>query len=278
MTGKIFILGVGAQKSGTTWLSSELKKLNVCFPFGKEAHVWNNVEKSNLGKNNIALLDKKAKKKQKRVLNSIKNPGNYFKICEKIFLDQGCPIADVTPIYCSLDRLTLCRIREGLKGIDFSIKVLFIARDPFSRVWSMHRMSVKRRLKQNPERVDLILPEVAHKALLKGHLSEANQVRTAYEKILPKLYDVFAAEEIGVFFYENLFSMNTYQSICEFLCLSPAAPPTFHDVRNSSTDIERPPAEIQREIVQGYRETYEYMRKAFPIVRSLWSESLLLLD
>ena len=109
-------------------------------------------------------------------------------------------------------------------------------------------MSVKRRLKQNSERVDLILPEVAHKALLKEYLSEANQVRTAYEKILPRFFDVFAADEIGVFFYENLFSMNTYQSICDFLCLT-AAVPSFSDVRNASTGIVKPPTEIQREII-----------------------------
>ena len=132
-------------------------------------------------------------------------------------------------------------------------------------------------LKKNPERVDLTLPEVAHKALLRNYSSKANQVRTAYEKILPKLFDVFAADEIGVFFYENLFSMDTYQSICDFLCLAPAVP-SFDVVRNTSTYIEKPSTEIQREIVQGYRGTYEYMRNAFPIVRSLWSDSLLLLD
>ena len=36
-----------AQKGGTTWLSSELRQLNVNFPFGKEGHVWTNVEKIN---------------------------------------------------------------------------------------------------------------------------------------------------------------------------------------------------------------------------------------
>lgn len=277
MTEKTYILGVGAQKAGTTWLAAELKKLNVRFPFGKEAHIWNNVEQSNFDQKNIALLAIKSKTKQKRVLNSIKNPENYFKLCEQNFLNYGCPIADITPIYCSLDRPTLCRIRDGLKGMGFAIKVLFIARDPFSRVWSMQRMDIKRRLKRNPERVDLMLPEVAHKALLRDFMSEPNKIRTAYEKILPKLFDVFAADEIGLFFYEDLFSMNTYQSICDFLRLAPAVP-SFDVARNVSTVIEKPPTEIQREIVQGYRETYEYMSNEHPIVRHLWKNSFLLLD
>ena len=43
---KIFILGVGAQKAGTTWLHSQLSTNNsIDFGFRKEYHVFDTIEK-----------------------------------------------------------------------------------------------------------------------------------------------------------------------------------------------------------------------------------------
>ena len=274
MGNKLFILGVGAQKGGTTWLSSELRKLNVVFPFGKEGHVWTNVEKetNNIEPENIPLFLNKTKIIKQRILQSIERPERYFDICDDVFLDHNCPIADITPIYCSLEKQTLFRIREGLTKHGFTVRVLFIARDPFSRTWSMHRMGIKRRLRRHPEQTWLARPENAHKNFLEAHLNDFQQVRTRYEKILPNLFDVFLPEEIGIFFYENLFSMDTYFSLCNFLCL-PASTPAFDSIRNGSVAVPQPPINIQRVVINSYKETYEYMRESFPVVNSLWSES-----
>ena len=279
MAKKTFILGVGAQKGGTTWLSSELRKLNVVFPFGKEGHVWSSVEKAkiNINPESIPLLLHKKKFVQQRILASIDNPDHYFDICDAVYLDRCSPISDITPIYCSLQKPTLCRIREGLLKKGFSVKVLFIARDPFSRAWSMHRMGIKRKLNRNPEEIEHALPENAHKNFLATHLSESQQVRTRYEKILPRLFDVFAPHEIGIFFYESLFAMDTYLSICNFLSLS-AATPAFDNIRNKSTLVSKPPIEIQKVVVNSYKETYEYMGEAFPVVQTLWGNSYRLVD
>ena len=279
MNKKLFILGVGAQKGGTTWLSCELRKLNVLFPFGKESHIWTNVEKMNnkIEPENIPLLFDKKEVIQRRILRSIECPDQYFDICDAVFLDRKCPIADITPIYCSLEKQTLLRIREGLIKKGFAVRVLFIARDPFSRMWSMHRMGIKRRLRRHPEQKWLARAENAHKNFIEDHLKDFQQVRTRYEKILPNLFDVFLPDEIGIFFYENLFSMDTYSSLCNFLCL-PASTPAFDSIRNGSTEIPQPPINIQRVVINSYKETYEYMRESFPIVNSLWSESYNILD
>lgn len=276
---KIFILGVGAQKAGTTWLASELSKLNVDFPFGKEGHVWTSIEKgnTNIDPENIPLLLDKKKNVQQRVLASIETPDKYFDICDAVYLSQNRPISDITPIYCSLEKRTLCRIREGLINRGFTVRVLFIARDPFSRTWSMHRMGIKRQLRNNPEQIWRADPENAYKNFLASHLSEFQQVRTKYEKILPKLFDVFSRDEIKIFFYENLFSTDTYFSICNFLGL-PAAAPAFDRIRNKSTELPSPPINIQRVVVNSYKPTYEYMRQTFPVVQRLWADGYGLVD
>lgn len=279
LSKKIFVLGVGAQKGGTTWLASELHKLGVAFPFGKEGHIWTSVEKMNtkIVPENIPLFLNKKKVVQRRILRSIENPGQYFDICDAVFLARNCPIADITPIYCSLEKSTLCRIREGLLKHGFTVRVLFIARDPFSRTWSMARFGISRKLRENPEEMWRARPENAYEKYLKNHLSDSQQVRTRYEKILPNLFDVFSPDEIGIFFYENLFSMDTYLSICNFLSESPATP-AFDDIRNQSIVLPKPPINIQKVVVNSYKDTYEYMRENFPVVQRLWSESYGLID
>ena len=179
----------------------------MVFPFGKEGHVWSSVEKSsiNIDPASIPLFLDKKKIVQQRVLASIDNPDLYFDICDAVSLDQCSPISDITPIYCNLKKPTLRRIREGLLKKYFTIRVLFIARDPFSRAWLMHRMDIKRKLKRYSERTEHACPENSYKNFMATHLNDYQQVRTRYKKILPRLFDVFAADEIGIFSMKAFF-------------------------------------------------------------------------
>lgn len=273
---KLFILGVGAQKGGTTWWSSKCNELGVYFPFGKEGHIWNNVELSNINPEKIALFNRKKEHIQQRILACIKDSEQYFKICGSISLKRNCPIADITPIYCSLNEATLSRIREGLIEQGFAVRVLFFARDPVSRAWSMHRMGIKQRLRIDPENKKLLLPENAYKSFARTYSTPYQQIRTRYELTLPRLFNVFKQDEVKVFFYENLFCMKTYELICEFLGLTPANP-RFDDVRNASPVIGDLPVDIARMVADCYSETYEYMRQIYPFVDDLWSDSCLFL-
>ena len=126
-------------------------------------------------------------------MQSRERPERYFDICDDVFLDHNCLIADITPIYCSLEKQTLFRIREGLTKHGFTVRVLFIARDPFSRTWSMHRMGIKRRLRRHPEQTWLARPENAHKNFLEAHLNDFQQVRTRYEKYY-QIYLMFSCQ------------------------------------------------------------------------------------
>jgi|GEM_PF-4524300 len=274
---RLFILGVGAQKGGTTWWSNKCKELGVIFPFGKEAHIWNNVELSNANPEKIALFYSKEKNIQHKILSCVQDPEQYFKICGSISLNRNCPIADITPIYCSLKEATLSRIRKGLIEQGFTVRVLFFARDPLSRAWSAHRMGIRRRLRENPEKKELLLPGNAYESFAREYLKPYQQIRTRYELILPKLFNVFKQDEIKVFFYENLFCMNTYELICEFLGLSPANT-SFSDIPNPSPAVGELPTKIASMVANYYGETYKYMQQFYPCVDTLWSDSYLLLS
>ena len=275
---KIFVLGLGAQKGGTTWLARELRRQNVKFPFGKEGHVWNSIEGGVVNVEHVPLFDIKKDVQKKRILDSINDSDQYFEIASNVAVDTNCPVADITPAYCGLSQATLEKIRLGLLGKGFFVKVLFIARDPLSRVWSMHRMGVKRK-KRSLLGQAIYSPssEEVHAGLVKNFNSGYQKVRTQYEKTIEKIRMVFADEEFEILFFESLFTVDVYEAICSFLAIE-CGSPSFDVAANVSPEFANPPEYLQRTIVNYYRSTYEYMAEKYPEVKFLCRESFNLLE
>lgn len=273
----IFILGLGTQKAGTTWLARELRACNVVFPFGKEAHVWDSIEEHRHQNEEIPCLDSKNKTKANRVRRSVNTPSEYFEICRNINKSRNLPIADITPNYCCLKKETLQHIKDQLTENKFKVRALFLARDPFSRIWSMQRMGIKIKERKGEKNIDnLLKPSNMHQQLLSNHFKDYQRKRTQYEEIIPKLSAVFSAEELKIFFYENLFTQATYNEICNHAELAPGAP-NFTQIDNQSPTIKAPPQETKQAIISSYKATYTYMHKHFPITSKLWRSSLELL-
>ena len=52
-------------------------------------------------------------------------------------------VGDITPSYSGLDSKTLNSIKENLQARGFTIKLLFLMRDPLERIWSACRMTAR---------------------------------------------------------------------------------------------------------------------------------------
>ena len=157
MTEKVFILGIGAHKAGTTWLADQFKKAGAKFPLGKEAHIWDYVQKQETGE--IAgrgrwLIKTKPKRSRAKSVSREKekirkNPSSYSSYYYNFAVQNNVSfVGDITPLYSALSLETLARIRRGLVDEGFQAKVFFSARDPYSRVWSAIRFELKRKHKK----------------------------------------------------------------------------------------------------------------------------------
>ena len=104
-------IGIGAQKSGTTWLYKALSLSPlVKFPGGKEVHFWNaNYEKGL----------------------------NWYK---SLFKDPGCIHGDITPAYGILPRNIIAEVYQNFPHA----RLFFIMRNPLERAWSSALMALKR--------------------------------------------------------------------------------------------------------------------------------------
>jgi hypothetical protein len=165
---KIFILGVGAQKCGTTWLHSQLVR-NACVDMGfaKEYHVFDAFSVPVCASIRTGLIDKILAKNSNGKLGSnaretcllakrlsfIDNTENYFDYFDYLFLKNPDvqAVGDITPSYSMLDAQMFRHIKTGLEARGFAVKVVFLMRDPVERVWSMLRMD--RRLSQKKRRI-----------------------------------------------------------------------------------------------------------------------------
>ena len=133
MTRPTFLLGVGAQKSGTTWLWRAINQQSFSnMGFTKEYHIWD-ARNSELSKQFRLTEQKINTPQQKTRLEMQRDPKAYVKNFQSLVDDQKTLTGDITPAYAFLDEETFREIRELLEKAAFEIRVIFLMRDPVER-------------------------------------------------------------------------------------------------------------------------------------------------
>ena len=186
---KIFLLGVGAQKCGTSWLSKYLASFkNTNFGCSKEYHVWDAIMETPLNYPfKVNISDLKSKNQTYEILRyAMQNfegvyEGYFSNLCSANINVTG----DITPTYALLKKNSLNIIKRRLESAGFDIKVIFIMRDPFERILSQARMHVnKRRTKYSAERL-------VRDSLENDEIWHGMNVRTQYQNTIRNLESVF---------------------------------------------------------------------------------------
>jgi hypothetical protein len=111
------LIGIGAQKAGTTWLYECLRALpGIAFPHGKEAHAWD--AGAGVGEAEAAA---------------------WSDALARVSADGGLA-CDITPAYAMLDEATIRRVRTHAP----EARLVMLLRDPVERAWSAARMAFAR--------------------------------------------------------------------------------------------------------------------------------------
>lgn len=275
----MFLLGVGAQKAGTTWLHHYLSGYSEAdLGFMKEYHVWDRLTvpelkgyrarpvsltmkerlQMALWRHGLTEVDRPLVRKAMR-----SDPNRYFDYFRRL-LRRGVSITgDFTPSYNSLPAETMQRIRSGFERRGVKVKAVFLMRDPVERCWSSVRME------QRPGR-KLDGTEAEDDALLLAASEDPEyRIRSDYPRTLRNLRDVFAAEDLHVGLYERMFDEDEMLRLGAFLGLEPRFDEAEIRV-NVSEDRAGPTAETCRRVAESFRPVYEYCADGFPDTRSLW--------
>ena len=269
-TNKIFLLGVGCQKGGTTWLHSQLEKYeNINLGFCKEYHYFDALylplgepfKRQRLKSLKTFLTQNPQGIPPKNLLRHLlflQDENSYYEYFNNLWSsdERISIVGDITPSYNSLKSEHFSIIKQNLENLGFSVKIIFLMRDPIERIWSYIRMK-KRDNKKFSEIADndLILQEYKH-----PHV----EARSRYDLTMQNLEKVFAESDIFYCLYEDLFRSESINRLQDFLGLNKNIF-NINVRKNASQKEQMLDAKIQREIANYYRNVYDFVGERFSI-------------
>jgi len=264
---KIFILCVGAQKSGTTWLYQYLHHHpNTNMGFEKEYHIFDALYVNEDGikkrwlQNRISKLFEPSGSVAKNdilIVKFLSNTEHYFDYFAAMANSRSDIMltGDITPSYAALPIDAFSKIKIGLEKRNFIIKVVFLMRDPVDRCISSVRMRL-RGAGTSPTAEDEELK------LRECYADQSFQIRTRYDQTIKNIEKVFDRSDVRYFFYEDFFNYNSVRSLTEFLSI-PYIKPDFERKFNASRTGHEIDKLLRKEIYMSYEGVYKYMVERF---------------
>lgn len=262
---KTFILGVGAQKAGTSWLFKYFdSRDDCCMSPIKELHYFDAKHRPDLcglhhnrfveqlvelvrnGKARKYRSDEQLKALVDRV-SMIYDDSAYRRYFEdRVSRGVKC-FGEVTPSYSLLNREGFADARAQFP----KIRVILLLRDPVERHYSLMRM------KQRKGKV-----ESASQSFVEMLENPGAVERGSYHETIQNLDQVFDSQEVYITFYEQLFRDEELRKICSFVGL-PFQPGRYEKRVNPGVESEKlAPAQIAL-AKDRFADVYDYCHKRF---------------
>lgn len=275
---KTFLLGLGAQKTGTTWLYSYLNAHPECATGDiKELAVLDTYfEVSDTPRRQILKINalEDLLKQAKQQIKSGKNvpdaghkmltlldhfASNYdLQYYPSYFtrLLRDAPdaklVADISPSYSLLKEAHLAETKALLEDAGYKVKALFLMRDPVERCYSAVRMKFSHATGAGRKNTP-----APHKNFAESAVQEGQQSRTRYETIVPAIENVFAPEDRIIDYYESFMTDDNIRSLCAFLGISFVSP-NLKERINSEPRHDEPSAKQIARVRAFYDQTYQF--------------------
>lgn len=274
MNNKKFLLGVGAQKSGTTWLHNYLNNHpQTDMGFGKEYHI--------LDAHTIDGFRGITEKIDEKISTQLKSYGScnkalinrylflhnidfYFDYFEGLLQKEQVKLTgDITPSYSGLSVDTLANVDSIFAKRNIDVVPLFVMRDPVERLQSMVRMKFKfQGIKPTLEQEVSKMKKIQNS----GH----DTIRSDYKRIIQSLDEVFS-DRVMYLFFEDLFTEETIQKLCSRLGLS-FEKARFDIPQNVSKTENILSSEDREYFMAEYSATYDFIYEYFgkDKIQRLW--------
>jgi len=267
--GGTFLLGVGAQKGGTSWLHDHLLASPQFDPgFRKEYHVSAGLDLpqaayvrdriANQARKVVAAVAAGEPAPQQPLLRAAfyADPDAYPDYFTGLLHRPGVRLtADITPSYALLGVERLRAVRAAFEQRGVRCVAVFLMRDPVDRVWSSVRMAHRR----NPGRS----ARSAEQRTLEVHRQDYHLLRSRYDLTLDRLDAAFGPDLVHLDLYERLFRPGAVEELSAFLGIDPHEPDLAKRVNASPTDAVLPETTV-REMAATYAPVYDAVARRFP--------------
>ena len=285
MAAPVLMFGVGAAKSGTSWLYRYLAGHPDChLRTLKELHFF---DARDLGNRDWYLRDlaRKAEALERRItaeegpapaddIIRLADLKLYARVLERgetdgylAFLmeerEDERVVGDITPGYALLSEETL---RE-MAGLHDDVRFVYVMRDPVARLWSHVRMVARRRARGD-------LRRQAGRILDSVLLGREPQIadRGDYRGTVGRLRAAIAPEKLFLCTYEELFDDATLARLCDFLGIAPRPGRSGQRV-HAGARVEMTEAQRQR-AAAWLRPQYDFVAASMGALPPAWQASL----
>ncbi|WP_428929894.1 hypothetical protein [Marinibacterium sp. SX1] len=273
-----FVLGLGAQKAGTTWLHRQISENpNVNMGFVKEYHVLDVLTIPHM----FGMLRKRldslpalpanadreavlahARRREFKWLGFYTDPEAYYDYFARLLREDGIDLTgDITPSYSGLSAETLATVQRAFRDRGITVKCVFLMRDPVERLWSAVRMQRRLKLDQKP---DHVFPQSEEKAVLRAMNTADARLRGTYQDTIRNIEAVFRPEDRFVCLYETLLDSPAEWARLKATVGVDLKDPDYafkHNVSKKSAPISR---DTMEQVAQTYADTYTFIRAHFP--------------
>lgn len=264
--GKTFLLGVGAQKAGTTWFHDYLvTRREVFLPPVKELHYFDAKFRPDLCSRYDKAFERRLAKhlsegwswpfgSRARRLDCLKSrvrmttdASAYMDYFQRNVPARCRVFGEITPSYSLLREDGFREIARRFERI----KIVFLLRDPVDRFHSSIRASAT--------------GGRASGAMEERFMTELDDPvrieRTLYHLTLNSLRAVFAEKDIFIGFYETFFCDAEIGRLCSFLDI-PFAPGSYGIVSNASPEAALDP-KLEAMAREKFAPVYDFCRREF---------------
>lgn len=276
-----FLLGVGAQKAGTTWLFRYLgNHPQILLSPIKELHYFDQLYRPGLYDGWYENLKTKLLRLAQTHGNDLegfaehawpiierlrmtRNQDAYLAYFDRIASGGAGIVGEITPSYSLIPEYGYREIQELLGRYIGKIKIIFIMRDPVDRFWSQLRHDVRKgRIISANDHVSAGLKQPFHLEL------------SRYDVTITNLEKAFNPESIKYLFFESLFCDGTLSEICDFLGVDFSEPaPGFYQQKINWSESEPRSIETTIRIRNEFQPVYDFVfRKFGDSVPGRWHE------
>jgi len=268
MEKKIFLLGLGCQKAGTTWLYSLISKSkNTNMGFLKEYHVLDAASIKELKYFKVRIVDFLRSHELFQIRKMQKNLDIYVSYFSGLLMKDEVRVSgDLTPSYSTLKYDTIHKVIDKFSKNKIKTKSIILIREPMSRALSSYKMNIHRgNCTEIPSKF------LTENGFVDYFLSTQCELRGQYEKTIEVAKSAFNNNDLLVIFYEELFFPDTIKQISSFLGVD--LDENFGNVyinKGKSDDAFKLSSDASLKFYKHYQETYRYIRDEYPDKYKLW--------
>lgn len=213
-------LGIGAQKSGTTWLYHHLRRHpQICFPGGKELHFWDRVDP--------ALVDH-----WQRILT----PAS-----PRTSAGQPVLAGEICPAYATLRPGTIAALAAACPEVPLFVSL----RNPMERAWSAAVMALIR--------AQMLEREASDQWFIDHFRSAASRARGDYPGMLGRWWRYVPPSQLLVLFHDDIVEdpSTVLTSLASHLGVDPTAFPPADPAELAALVVPRLPGDPEVRAQQG---------------------------